>query len=118
MVCLITRARSSSRPSQSGYLKILIGFGAVGFILLCILWAVLLRRIKFTADKDLYAFALYGGVFFLVMNLFEPFFYQVVRRIFNVAFYSCWIFPESGKEPGRQAPGLNTMLYPITAWRA
>jgi hypothetical protein len=74
MVCLITRSRSSSRPSQNGYLKILIGFGAVGFILLCILWAVLLRRIKFTAAKDLYAFALYGSVFFLVMNLFESFF--------------------------------------------
>jgi O-antigen ligase len=59
---------------HNGYLEILIGFGAVGFILLCILWAVLLRRIKHAADKDLYAFALYGSVFFLVMNLFESFF--------------------------------------------
>jgi hypothetical protein len=32
-----------------------------------------LRRIKFAADKDLYAFALYSSVFFLVMNIFESF---------------------------------------------
>jgi hypothetical protein len=33
-----------------------------------------LRRIKFAADKDLYAFALYSSVFSLALNLFESFF--------------------------------------------
>ena len=59
---------------HSGYLEILVGFGAVGFFYLCIFWVVLLRRIKLAASRDLYAFALYSSVLFLVMNLFESFF--------------------------------------------
>jgi len=59
---------------HNGYLEILLGFGAVGFIFLCILWGVLLRRIKLATSKDLYAFALYGSVFMLVLNIFESFF--------------------------------------------
>jgi O-antigen ligase len=58
---------------HNGYLEILLGFGAVGFIFVCILWVVLLRRIKLAADKDLYAFAFYSSVFFLVLNMFESF---------------------------------------------
>jgi len=59
---------------HNGYLEILLGFGAVGLIYLCILWVVLLRRIKFSASKDLYSFALYGSVYILVFNMFESFF--------------------------------------------
>jgi O-antigen ligase len=59
---------------HNGYLEILLGFGAVGFIFLCILWGVLLRRIKLAASRDLYAFAFYSSVFILVLNMFESFF--------------------------------------------
>jgi O-antigen ligase len=59
---------------HNGYLEIVLGFGAVGFIFVCILWVVLLRRIKLAASEDLYAFALYSSIFFLVLNLFESFF--------------------------------------------
>jgi O-antigen ligase len=58
---------------HNGYLEILLGFGAVGLIYLCIFWGVLLKRIKLAASKDLYAFAFYSSVFFLVLNLFESF---------------------------------------------
>jgi len=59
---------------HNGYLEIVLGFGAVGFVFLCVLWVVLLRRIKLAASKDLYAFALYSSIFFLVLNMFESFF--------------------------------------------
>ncbi len=59
---------------HNGYLEILLGFGAVGFVFLCVLWVVLLRRIKLAASNDLYAFALYSSIFFLVLNMFESFF--------------------------------------------
>ncbi len=59
---------------HNGYLEILLGFGAVGFVFVCILWVVLLRRIKFAANKVLYAFALYSSIFFLAINMFESFF--------------------------------------------
>jgi hypothetical protein len=42
-------------------------------IFVCILWIVLLKRIKLAADRDLYAFAFYGSVFFMVVNIFESF---------------------------------------------
>lgn len=59
---------------HNGYLEILLGFGAVGFVFVCVLWVVLLRRIKLAACNDLYAFALYSSIFFLVLNMFESFF--------------------------------------------
>lgn len=59
---------------HNGYLEILLGFGAVGFVFVCVLWIVLLRRIKLAASNDLYAFALYSSIFFLVLNMFESFF--------------------------------------------
>jgi O-antigen ligase len=65
--------RSTYGHLHNGFLEILVGFGAVGFIYLCVLWGVVLVRIKRTADRDLYAFALYGSVFFLAFNLFESF---------------------------------------------
>jgi len=58
---------------HNGYLEILLGFGVVGFIFVCVLWVVLLRRIKFAASNDLYAFTLYGSILFLIMNMFESF---------------------------------------------
>ena len=59
---------------HNGYLEIMLGFGAVGFVFVCVLWVVLLRRIKLAASNDLYAFALYSSIFFLVLNMFESFF--------------------------------------------
>jgi O-antigen ligase len=80
---------------HNGYLEILVGFGAVGFFYLCILWIVLLRRIKLAADKDLYAFALYSSVFFLVLNLFESFFVkssgEFAVTLFMAAGYSQYL---------------------------
>jgi len=80
---------------HNGYLEILVGYGAVGFLYLCILWIVLLRRIKHAADKDLYAFALYGSVFFLVLNLFESFFVkssgEFALTLFIAAGYSQYL---------------------------
>jgi O-antigen ligase len=80
---------------HNGYLEILLGFGAVGFFYLCILWIVLLRRIKLAADKDLYAFALYSSVFFLVLNLFESFFVkssgEFAVTLFMAAGYSQYL---------------------------
>lgn len=80
---------------HNGYLEILVGFGVVGFLYLCILWTVLLRRIKLAADKDLYAFALYSSVFFLVLNLFESFFVKSTGEfavtLFMAAGYSQYL---------------------------
>jgi O-antigen ligase len=80
---------------HNDYLEILLGFGAVGFFYLCILWIVLLRRIKLAADKDLYAFALYSSVFFLVLNLFESFFVkssgEFAVTLFMAAGYSQYL---------------------------
>lgn len=59
---------------HNGYLEILLGFGAVGFVFLCVLWVALLKRIRLGASNDLYAFALYSSIFFLVFNMFESFF--------------------------------------------
>ena len=59
---------------HNGYLEILLGFGIVGFVFVAILWVVLWSRIRLAADNDLFAFALYGGIFFLVLNLSESFF--------------------------------------------
>ena len=59
---------------HNGYLEVLVGFGAVGFVFICVLWGVLLKRIKLAASNDLYAFALYSSIFFLVLNMFESFF--------------------------------------------
>jgi O-antigen ligase len=106
MVCPITRSRSSSMPSHNGYLEISIGFGAVGFMLLCILWAVLLRRIKFAADKGLYAFKLYGSVFFLVLNLFE-FFFIKSSGVFSMSLYMAAGYSQYLAKGLDKAPGLN-----------
>ena len=80
---------------HNGYLEILVGYGAVGFLYLCILWVVLLRRIKQAADKDIYAFAFYGSIFFLVLNLFESFFVkssgEFAVTLFMAAGYSQYL---------------------------
>jgi O-antigen ligase len=87
--------RTSFGHLHNGYLEILVGFGAVGFFYLCILWIVLLRRIKLAADKDLYAFALYSSVFFLVLNLLESFFVkssgEFAVTLFMAAGYSQYL---------------------------
>lgn len=80
---------------HNGYLEILLGFGAVGFFYLCVLWVVLLRRIKVAASKDLYAFALYSSVFILVLNMFESFFVkssgEFAISLFMAAGYSQYL---------------------------
>ena len=80
---------------HNGYLEILLGFGAVGLIYLCILWIVLLRRIKLAASNDLYAFALYSSVFILVLNMFESFFVkssgEFAIALFMAAGYSQYL---------------------------
>ena len=87
--------RTSFGHLHNGYLEILLGFGAVGFVYLCVLWVVLLRRIKQAADTDLYAFALYSSVFFLVLNLFESFFVkssgEFAVTLFMAAGYSQYL---------------------------
>ena len=89
---------------HNGYLEILLGFGAVGFIFVCILWGVLLRRIKLAASKDLYAFALYSSVFILVLNMFESFFVKssgvFAMSLFMAAGYSQYLAKSlNGKHP-------------------
>jgi O-antigen ligase len=90
---------------HNGYLEILLGFGAVGLIYLCVLWVVLLRRIKLAASKDLYAFALYSSVFILVLNMFESFFVkssgEFAIALFMAAGYSQYLAKSlNGKHPG------------------
>ena len=89
---------------HNGYLEILIGFGAVGFIFICILWGVLLRRIKLAASKDLYVFALYSTIFILVLNMFESFFVKssgvFAISLFMAAGYSQYLAKSlPGKHP-------------------
>lgn len=60
---------------HNGYLAMLVSYGIVGLAFLFILLIVLLKRIKMAADTRLYAFACYGLVFFLVLNLFESLFF-------------------------------------------
>ena len=75
----------------------------MGFVYLCILWIVLLRRIKQAADKDLYAFALYSSVFFLVLNLFESFFVkssgEFAFTLFMAAGYSQYLAKNLDEAP-------------------
>jgi O-antigen ligase len=89
---------------HNGYLEVLLGFGAVGFIFICILWGVLLRRIKLAASKDLYAFAFYSSVFILVLNMFESFFVKssgvFAMSLFMAAGYSQYLAKSlHGKHP-------------------
>lgn len=65
--------RTSFGHLHNGYLSILLGFGAVGFIFIVICSIAVYKRIRLAASPDLYAFAFYGGIFFLVLNLFESF---------------------------------------------
>ena len=85
---------------HNGYLEILLGFGVVGLVFVCILWVVLLRRIKFAASNDLYAFALYSSILFLVMNLFESFFIyssgEFALAIFMAAGYCQYLARQLG----------------------
>jgi O-antigen ligase len=95
--------RSRFGHLHNGYLEILLGFGAVGFIFVCILWVILLRRIKHAADKDLYAFAFYGSVFFLVLNMFESFFVKssgvFTMSLFMAAGYSQYLAKNMDARP-------------------
>ena len=100
--------RASYGHLHNGYLEILLGFGAVGFIFLCLFWGVLLRRIKFAADKDLYAFALYSSVFFLVMNMFESFLVKssgiFAVSLFMAAGYSQYLARTADSKPPDSTP--------------
>ena len=58
---------------HNGYLHVLLSFGAVGFIFLIVSAVAVFKRIRLAASPDLYIFAAYGGLFFLVLNLFESF---------------------------------------------
>jgi O-antigen ligase len=93
---------------HNGYLEILLGFGAVGFVFVCVLWVVLLKRIKLAASKDLYAFALYGSIFFLVLNLFESFFIywsgEFAMALFMAGGYCQYLASSLGSEPSCKAP--------------
>jgi O-antigen ligase len=97
------RIRENFGHLHNGYLEVLLGFGAVGFVFLCFLWIVLLRRIKFAASTDLYAFALYGTVFFLVLNMFESFFVkwsgEFAVSLFIAAGYSQYLAKSLGDDP-------------------
>ena len=93
---------------HNGYLEIVIGFGAVGFIFVCVLWVVLLRRINLAAGKDLYAFALYSSIFFLVLNLFESFFIywsgEFAMALFMAGGYSQYLAKSLDSEPSNKSP--------------
>lgn len=67
--------RNSFGHLHNGYLEIMLAFGATGLVFVGIFWIVLLQRIRLAASSELYAFALYGSVFFLVANLFESLFF-------------------------------------------
>lgn len=90
---------------HNGYLEIVLGFGIVGFVFLGMLWIVLLRRIKSAASRDFYTFALYGSVFFLVMNMFESFFIywsgEFAMSLFMAGGYSQYLARSLGDEPSR-----------------
>ncbi len=93
---------------HNGYLEILLGFGAVGFIFVCVFWVVLLRRIRFAASDDLYAFALYSGIFFLVLNMFESFFIyssgEFALALFMAGGYSQYLSRSLDSDPLNRAP--------------
>ena len=93
---------------HNGYLEILLGFGAVGFVFLCVLWIVLLRRIKLAASNDLYAFALYSSIFFLVLNMFESFFIywsgEFAISLFMAAGYCQYLARSLDSGPSCRAP--------------
>ena len=95
--------RTSFGHLHNGYLEILLGFGAVGLIFLGIFWGVLLSRIKLAASDDLYAFALYGSVFILVLNLFESFFVKssgvFAISLFMAAGYSQYLARSLDSKP-------------------
>ena len=98
---------------HNGYLEIVIGFGAVGFIFVCVLWVVLLRRINLAAGKDLYAFALYSSIFFLVLNLFESFFIywsgEFAMALFMAGGYSQYLAKSLDSEhPNESPPGTQS----------
>ncbi|MCP4331627.1 MAG: O-antigen ligase family protein [Gammaproteobacteria bacterium] len=67
--------RSEFGHLHNGYFELLLGYGVVGFAFICVLWGILLRRIKLSASNDLYALALYSSIFLLVLNIFESFFF-------------------------------------------
>jgi len=93
---------------HNGYLEILLGFGAVGFVFLCVLWVVLLRRIKLAASNDLFAFALYSSIFFLVLNMFESFFIywsgEFAISLFMAAGYCQYLARSLDSGPSCTAP--------------
>ncbi len=95
---------------HNGYLEIALGFGAVGLVFVGILWVVLLQRIRLAASKELYAFALYSSIFFLVSNLFESFFIyssgEFALALFMAGGYSQYLAMSLGnKALPEAAPG-------------
>ena len=93
---------------HNGYLEILLGFGVVGLVFVCFLLIVLLRRIKGAASHDLYAFALYSSIFFLVLNIFESFFIyssgEFALALFMAGGYSQYLARSLTSGPHRTAP--------------
>jgi O-antigen ligase len=93
---------------HNGYLEIVLGYGVVGFVFVCVLWVVLLRRIKLTASNDLYAFALYGSIFFLVFNIFESFFIywsgEFAMALFMAGGYCRYLASSLDSGPSCRAP--------------
>jgi O-antigen ligase len=60
---------------HSGYLETLLGFGLVGLVFLFYFWVGILGKIKISKKIFMYRFMLFSSLFFLVMNVFESFFY-------------------------------------------
>lgn len=96
---------------HNGYLEILLGFGAVGLFYLFIFWWVVLKRIKLAASKDLYAFAFYSSVFFLVLNLFESFLVKssgvFAVALFMAAGYSQYLAKNLYRAPEKNCASVN-----------
>lgn len=80
---------------HSGYLELLLGFGAIGLVFVVVFWIVVLKRIRLAASRELYAFAFYGSALFLVMNLFESLFFYwsglFAMSLFLAAGYSQYL---------------------------
>ena len=80
---------------HNGYLEILIGTGFLGLIFITALMIALLKRIKSVSENHFYPIAFYGTVFFLVLNLFESFFFywsgQFALSVIMAAGYSQYL---------------------------
>lgn len=60
---------------HNGYLELLLGYGIIGFVFLFSLLYLLLMRIKSSSNGQLLAFTYFATIYFLVLNMFESFFF-------------------------------------------